>query len=138
MLKAISMLRYVVASVLFVGALMTFAQAQPTALDDARNLIIKTIGAEKDTVAVVTTDKVVTIERINSNLNGSSHGARNNEAIVIGPIVSHAIADKPKFKGVVVIRVQYLRRSSPGSKDEAVDTIEFRKDASGKFQFHET
>ena len=71
-------------------------------------------------------------------MNGSSQGARNNEVIVIGPIVSQAIADKPEFKGVIVIRIQYLRQPSPGSKAEVVDTIEFRKDASGKFQFHET
>jgi len=80
--------------------------------------------------------KVVTVERINSNMNGSSHGARNSEATVIGPIVVQAIADKPEFNGILVIRVQYLRRSSQSSK--VVDTIEYRKDASGKFQFHET
>jgi hypothetical protein len=138
MLKTRSMLRYVVAIALFAGALVTSAQTQPTALDDARSQIIKTIGAEKDAVVIVTTVKTVTVERINSNLNGSSHGGRNNEAAVIGPIVAQAIGDKPEFKDVVVIRVQYLRRSSPGSKDGVVDTIEFRKDAGGKFQFHET
>ena len=119
------MLRYVVAIALFAGALVTCAQTQPTALDDARNQIIKTIGAEKDAVVIVTTVKAVTVERINSNLNGSSHGGRNNEAAVIGPFVAQAIGDKPEFKGVVVIRVQYLRRSAPGSKDGVVDTIEF-------------
>lgn len=88
---------------------------------------------------IVTTQKnAVTVERINSNMNDTSHGARNSEAMTIGPFVSQAIADKPGFKSVVVIRVQYLRRSSPGAKDEIVDTIEFRKDAAGKFQFHET
>ena len=140
-------LLYIVASILFAGALVISAQAQPSAkngrqpttLDGARDVIIRTIGAEKDTVVIVATQKnVITVERINSNMNGSSHGARNNEAIVIGPIVSQAIVDKPAFKSVVVIRVQYLRRSSPGAKDEVVDTIEFRKDAAGKFQFHET
>ena len=138
---------YVVASILFAGTLVISAQAQPSVknsrqpatLDGARDVIIRTIGAEKNTVAVVATQKnVVTVERINSNMNGSSHGARNNEAIVIGPIVSQAIADKPAFKSVVAIRVQYLRRSSPDAKDEVVDTIEFRKNAAGKFQFHET
>ena len=142
----ISRLSFVVAGIFFAGSLLISAQAQslakngrqPATLDAAREAIIRTIGAEKDSVAVVTTTKTATVERINSNMNGSSHGARNNEAIVIGPIVSQAIADKPEFKGVVVIRVQYLRRSSPRSKAEVVDTIEFRKDASGKFQFHET
>jgi hypothetical protein len=139
-------LLYIVASILFAATLVISAQAQPLAkngrqsatLDGARDAIIRTIGAEKDTVAIVTTAKTATVERINSNMNGSSHGARNNEATVIGPIMSQAIADKPEFKAVVVIRVQYLRRSSPGSKAEVVDTVEFRKDASGKFQFHET
>lgn len=144
MLKMISKVLYVFASLLFVGAVIAYAQAQPssngarkaTALDGVRGLIIQAIGAEKDTVDIVSTVKVVTIERINSNMNGSSHSARNNEAIVIGPIVGQAIADKPEFNGILVIRVQYLRRSSQSSK--VVDTIEYRKDASGKFQFHET
>jgi len=136
MLRMTSKVLYVFASLLFVGVLVAYAQAQGLALDGARNLIVQTIGAEKDTVAVVANGKVVTVERINSNMNGSSHGARNNEAIVIGPIVVQAIADKPEFNGILVIRVQYLRRSSQSSK--VVDTIEYRKDASGKFQFHET
>jgi hypothetical protein len=146
MMRMISRRLFVVAGVFSAGTLLISAQAQPLAkngqqpanLDGARDAIIRAIGAEKDTVAIVTTAKTATVERINSNMNGSSHGARNNEAIVIGPIVSQAIADKPEFKGVVVIRVQYLRRSSPGSKAEVVDTVEFRKDAGGKFQFHET
>ena len=146
MMRMIPRLLFVVAGVFLAGTLLISAQAQPLAnngrqsatLDGTRDAIIRTIGAEKDTVAIVTTTKTVTVERINSNMNGTSHGARNNEAIVIGPIMSQAIADKPEFKAVVVIRVQYLRRSSPGSKAEVVDTVEFRKDASGKFQFHET
>jgi hypothetical protein len=136
MRRMISKVLYVFASLLFVGGMVAYAQAQAPALDGARNLIIQTIGAEKDTVTIVATGKVVTVERINSNMNGSSHGARNNEATAIGPIVVQAIADKPEFNGVLVIRVQYLRRSSQSSK--VVDTIEYRKDASGKFQFHET
>ena len=136
MRRMISKVLYVFASLLFVGVVVAYAQAQAPALDGARNLIIQTIGAEKDTVAVVANGKVVTVERINSNMNGSSHGARNSEATVIGPIVVQAIADKPEFNGILVIRVQYLRRSSQSSK--VVDTIEYRKDASGKFQFHET
>jgi len=142
MLRIISKVLYVFASLLFVGTLVAYAQAQASALDGARNLIIQTIGAEKDTVAIVATEKVVTVERINSNMNGSSHSARNNEASAIGPIVVQAIADKPEFKGILVIRVQYLRRVSQSAKvvqsSKVVDTIEYRKDASGKFQFHET
>ena len=145
-MSRIQRLLYVVASILFAGTLALSAQAQPpakngpqaTTLHSARDAIIRTIGAEKDSVAIVAApESTVTVERINSNMNSSSHGGRNNEAVVIGPIVSQAIADKPAFKRVVVIRVQYLRRSS-GLKDEVVDTIEFRKDATGKFQFHET
>jgi hypothetical protein len=143
-MNAISRLLYVVAGVVFAGTLAVSAQAQPSgkngqhvaALNDARSLIIRTIGAEEGSVVIVRTEKTVTVERINSNMNGSSHGGRDNEAIVIGPIISQAIADKPEFKGVVVIRVQYMQRTS--AKDKIVDTIEFRKDAGGKFQFHQT
>ncbi len=143
-MKMISRLLYVAASVVFAGIVAVSAQAQPSgkngqhvaALDGARSLVIRTIGAEENSVGIVTTKKMVTVERINSNMNGSSHGGRDNEAIVIGPIVAQAIADKPQFKSVVVIRVQYVDRTS--SKDRIVDTIEFRKDAGGNFQFHQT
>ncbi len=144
-MKMISRHLYVVvAGLVFAGTLAVSAQAQPSgkngqhiaALNDARSLIIRTIGAEENSVVMVTTEKAVTVERINSNMNGSSHGGRDNEAIVIGPIVSQAIADKPEFKSVVAIRVQYVHRTS--SKDRIVDTIEFRRDAGGNFQFHQT
>jgi hypothetical protein len=145
MQKKTSGLLHLVASFLLAGTMVMSAQAQSSnnrqhsaALDNARTAIIQAIGPEKDTVDIVTTGNLVTVERVNSNMNGSSHGARNNEAAVIGPIVVQAIAEKPEFKGVVVIRVQYVSRASSASKHKVLDTIEFRKDASGNFQFHQT
>jgi hypothetical protein len=146
MLRKIWRFLYVFAAVSFAATIAISAQAQPSdknaqykaILNDARSLIIRTIGAENNSVDIVTTEKAITVERINSNMNGSSHGARNNEATVIGPIVSQAIAEKPDFKAVIVIRVQYVSRTSSASKQRVLDTIEFRKDASGNFQFHQT
>jgi hypothetical protein len=58
-------LLYIVVSILFAGILVASAQAQPsakngrqsTALDGTLDAIIRTIGAEKDTVLIVTTQK---------------------------------------------------------------------------------
>ncbi len=52
---------------------------------------------------------------------------------------SHHIASyfgQAELRSIHTIRVQYLARSKPASRDNIVDTIEFRKDASGAFQFH--
>ena len=85
--------------------------------------IIKEIGAEEKTVEVVTSGNVLIIARVNSNMNASTHAGRDNEANVIGSLVAKRIANVPKFKTVVTIRIQYIVDSSPTAKKEVVDSI---------------
>jgi len=107
-------------------------------LENIQKSVIQTIGAQEKTVEISISGNILTVARVNSNLNDANHGARNNEAIAIAPVVIKAIEDGPEFKTIHTIRVQYLVRRKLGEKGKVLDTVDFRKDSNGKFQFHET
>jgi hypothetical protein len=113
-------------------------QRRTAVLENVKKSIIQKIGAQETTVEVTINGNILTVARVNSNMNDSTHGARSNEAIAIAPVVTKAIEEGPAFKTVHTIRVQYLARPKLGEKGKIVDTVDFRKDPSGKFQFHET
>jgi hypothetical protein len=107
-------------------------------IEKLKNSIIKTVGAQEKTVEVMISGNILTVARINSNLNGSSHGARSNEAKAVASVVIKGISDRPDLKNLHTIRVQYLTRPGSASKGNVLDTVDFRKDPNGVFQFHET
>ena len=100
--------------------------------------IVKAIGAEAKTVKVTSSGSILLVTRVNSNMNGSTHEGRNNEAKVIAPLVAKGIGGNPKFGNVSTIRVEYVARSSPATKSTIVDSVEFRKGLDGVFDFHQT
>ncbi len=112
--------------------------AQNGFLGSIRDAIVQGIGARAGTVEVSLTRNILNVSRVNSTMNQVGHAARNIEAARIGLIISQAILDRPELSSIHTIRVQYLARSKPGSRDNIVDTIKFGKDASGAFQFHAT
>ena len=91
------------------------AQRQ-SALTDIRASIIRTIGAQNETVEVVLKGNVLTVWRPNSNMNQSTHAGRDNEAMVIAGVVSNAISGKPEFSKLVTIWVRYVVRSRPSGR----------------------
>ena len=105
---------------------------------EVRTTIIRTIGAIPETVDIALSGSIVTVLRINSNMNQSTHGGRDNEANAIAPIVAKALSGSEKFKNLTTIRVQYVIRSASGTDTKIVDTIDFRKSPSGVFEFHKT
>jgi hypothetical protein len=107
-------------------------------LENIKKSVIQTVGAQEKTVEVAISGNILTVARVNSNLNDATHDERNNEAIAIAPVVTKAIEDSPEFKTIHTIRVQYLVRRKLGEKGKVLDTVDFRKDSNGKFQFHET
>lgn len=100
--------------------------------------IFKVIGAEAKTVKVTSSGGILLVTRVNSNMNGSTHEGRNNEAKVIAPVVAKKIGSNPQFGNVSTIRVEYVARSSPAAKSRIVDSVEFRKGPDGVFDFHQT
>jgi hypothetical protein len=108
------------------------------ALSEIRDSVIRVLSADKQTVEVTANRHLITISRINSSMNRATHGERNMEATAIASTVVAAISEKPEFKNVLSIQVQYSAQPAPGARKGIVDNIEFRKDRAGKFQLHGT
>jgi hypothetical protein len=130
-------------SLLFQSSATLQAQVPPSqgmqqVLAEIQTSIIRTVGAQAETIDIAVTGNILTVLRINSNMNESTHGGRDNEANAIAPIVSKAISGAPEFKNVNTIRVQYVVRSAPSAASKIIDTIDFRKAPSGLFEFHKT
>lgn len=111
---------------------------QATVLAEIKTSIIRTVGAQAGTIDIAVTGNILTVLRINSNMNESTHVGRDNEANAIAPIVSKAISATPEFNNINTIRVQYSAGSAPGAASKIIDTIDFRKAPSGVFEFHKT
>lgn len=125
-------------SPLHAQASQTQSAQQSAALADIQKSVIRTIGAQENTVEVVVAGSILTITRINSNMNDATHGARDNEATAIADVVSKTMIGKPEFNSIISLRVQYLAREAGDKTGKVIDMIEFREDPSGKFQFHKT
>jgi hypothetical protein len=111
---------------------------QSAVLADVQKSVIRIIGAQENTVEAAVMGNILIITRVNSNMNNSTHGGRDNEATAIADVVSKAIAGKPEFNTIISLRVQYLAREAADKTGKVIDMIEFRADPSGKFQFHKT
>jgi hypothetical protein len=129
---------------LLVGLSAAQAQAASSAGDQIGTLasieksIVRAIGAEATTVKVTSSGGILLVARVNSNMNGSTHEGRNNEAQVIAPLVAKEIGGNQNFGNTTTIRVEYVVRSPPTMKNKIVDSVEFRKGPDGVFDFHQT
>ena len=128
----------------FALPIVTLAQSSPPQAQQSplfaeiQAKIVRTIGAAPLTVEIMQTGSIITVLRINSNMNEATHSGRDNEASAIAPIVADAVAGKSEFKNLTTIRVQYVIQSAPGTTSKVVDTVDFRKSPSGTFEFHKT
>lgn len=116
------------------GAQTTQVQAG-TGVASLQGSVIKAIGAQDKTVEISLSGPLLTALRVNSNLNGSTHGGRNNEATAIADVASDAIGKTADFAGVTTIRVQYIKRNAENAVT-IIDTVEFRNNAKGIFEIH--
>jgi hypothetical protein len=118
------------------------AQTAPTPrsafLGRMQSSVTESIGAQDKTVEITLTNSVLTVFRVNSNQNASSHEGRNNEAISIAGVASKALGTDATSASVHTIRVQYLTRDSAHPKGNVIDTVEFRKNSKGAFEIHVT
>jgi hypothetical protein len=97
-------------SATIVHAQTSTAQQAPrlSVFADIRSSTIRAVGAQIETVEVTAGGAILTVLRVNSNLNESTHAGRDNEANVIASIVAKAISDNPEFQNLTTIRVQYV------------------------------
>lgn len=127
------------AAVLFLLLQANWAlNAQTPLLNELKATIGKTVGAEAGSIEFVVNQDILTVLRVNSNMNQSTHAGRDNEANLIGLVVSKAISGSAEYKNLHTIRIQYVARATPGTQVNVVDTIDFRKPPSGAFEFHNT
>jgi hypothetical protein len=137
MARALALLLSMIAFI-FCTATSTAVRAQPArALSHAQQLadlphikdaIVKAIGTDAGKVELNATPSVFRVVLVNGKMNDASPAGRENEASAISSIVSRAMANKPGFKRVAAIRVEYVIRSGEKGKPKIVDMIEFRKD----------
>src|SRR3974377_1136994 len=131
--------RFCITALLFAVYTVALAQtSDPQLFEEARDKIVRTIGATPSAVEIGQAGSVITVLRINSGLNKGTHAGRDNEASAIAPIIADAVTGKPEFKDLTTIRVQYVIRSAPGGTSKVVDTVDFRKTPSSTFEFHKT
>lgn len=105
-------------------------------LDGMQSSVVTSIGAQDNTVEIVLTGPVLTVLRVNSNQNASSHVGRNSEATSIAGVASKALIADSASAGVHTIRVQYISRDSAHPEGNVIDTVEFRKNSKGAFDIH--
>jgi hypothetical protein len=94
--------------------------------------VIQAIGAEAGTVEIASTPSIMTIKRVNSNMNGSTHEGRSSEAKEIALKVVEGIKGRLDLNEIIIIRVEYSKNN------KIVDTVEFRKGPDGVFDFHQS
>ena len=127
---------------LLLAASQSHAQAPPNqasgpgVLTDIRSAVVRLIGAQDKEVEIKMAGKVLVVMRVNSNMNAGTHAGRDNEAQAIVAAVAKGLAEKPELGSLVAVRVEYVTRSRWRSR--VVDRVEFRRDPSGRFQFHQT
>lgn len=132
-----------VALLSMIGAAVAPAQTTPTAtkadtLSNIQTSVIKTIGAQPNTVEATMSGDVLIITRPNSNMNATTHEGRNSEAKTIASVETKRIGTDTRFATVSTIRVEYMSRKPSDPSGKVVDTIEFRKGPDGVFDFHQT
>ena len=125
-----------IASIVVASNVASFAQGALSG--ELKTKIIRTIGAQPETIKISSANSIITVLRVNSNMNQSNHAGRDNEANAIAPLVAQMILAAPELKNVHTIRVQYVSRRAAGGADTVIDTVDFRKTPSGSFEFHKT
>ena len=113
------------------------AQKQ-SATELMRLAVVKKIAAPDASVELGIKDNVLIVSRVNSPFNEGSHAGLNNEATAILNLVSKAVLNKPDYKALVSIRVNYVARTGTPIAEKIVDSLEFRKNPKGVFGPHQT
>ena len=126
---------FVLASQAPLGAL---AQSQEASLNAVKSGVLAATGYDGGAVELTATKVQFVVTIVNSKLIDRSAAERENEATRIASTIASIIADKPEFKGIQGIHVDYVKREVDGSHTQRIDGIDFRKDPQGNFQHYIT
>jgi hypothetical protein len=124
----------------FEGAHAQSAQSQgqhARSLKEVKDSVLAVTGYDGRAVEVTATKVRFVITLVNSKLVDLPAAERENEASRIVSAIATTTTDKPEFKGIQAIHVDYVKRGADGHS-RMIDGIDFRKDPQGKFQHHIT
>jgi hypothetical protein len=114
------------------------AHPQAMSLDAIKNDVLAATGYDDRTVELTATEVQLVVTIVNSKLISRPAVERENEANRIVARIARSIADKPEFKGIQAIHIDYVKREAGSDHTETVDGIDFRKDSDGNFRHHIT
>jgi hypothetical protein len=123
---------------LIAAAGLSQASAQTGAKDEALRVVAsRSVGMPETTFEVSSAGAVLTVLRINSTMNASTHQGRNNESAAIAKAIAEEFARKAERYSVIQsITVDYVERTGTPAHDRLGDRIDFRKNTIGKFELH--
>jgi hypothetical protein len=124
------------------GATLQAQTSQPNVQDNSLLLELKAavllqIGAPSGHVQITKTGPLLRIVRITMKQSETTAVGRENEGLAIAKVISRSISKMKNHAGIVIIRLEYVLRPKYGP-DKVIDTIEYREDAKGAFQHHQT
>jgi hypothetical protein len=112
--------------------------AESPSLNVVKTDVLAATGYDDRTVELTATEVQLVVTIVNSKLISRPAIERENEAKRIVARIARSIADKPEFKGIQAIHVDYVKREAGGDHSETVDGIDFRRDPDGNFRHHIT
>jgi hypothetical protein len=123
------------ATLMLVAAGLCPAAAQTVPEEALRLIASRSVGMPEATFEVSRNGAVLTVKRVNSTMNASSHQGRNNESAAIAKAITGVFAgNSAQYSGIQSISVDYVERAGAPAHDKLIDRIEFRKNAAGKFE----
>ena len=112
------------------------AKQQMPLIPGVKKAVADSIGNSASAIDVRSTAHRIVVTMTDSKLLLAPSDERQQEASKIAAAVAAAIAAKPQFDLVVIIRIDYVKQQGPTAV--VVEGIDFTKDAQGVFRLHVT
>jgi hypothetical protein len=122
---------------------MPIAVAQAAAADMAsvetlKTAVLEATAYEASAVKLTASKIRLIVTIVNSMLNDATGTQRDEEATLIVSTITRYMADKPEFKGIQAMHIDYVRQKPGTTQTDVIDGIDFRKGMNGIFQKHIT
>jgi hypothetical protein len=107
---------------------------QMIAIPGLQQEVAKATGNDAKNIDITSSPHQVTITVVNSKLNEGVDANRRAEASTMVSTFARAVAEKAPFAQVMVIHVDYVKRT--GNSDKAIQRYDFNKSPAGIFVAH--
>jgi hypothetical protein len=123
-------------------AMLQAQTSQPNVQDsllplELKAAVLRGIGAPKENVQITRAGPLLRIVRITTKPSETTAAGRENEGAAIAKVISQSISKMKNHAGIIIIRLEYVLRPKSGP-DKVIDVIEYRENAKGVFQHHQT